>query len=68
MIKGKDVVPDFTQQQLQGYEMRIANPEHEVTLSDDKLTQEELGLIVTFLSYKKKTNVLPRNIEEKVHK
>jgi hypothetical protein len=54
-VKGKVVIPDFTHDQLLGYELRAANPKHIANIEEDKVTAEELGLIMTFLTYKKKS-------------
>ena len=51
---GKTIIPDFSQEKLIGYELRVANAKHENSMPDTKVTAEELGLIMTFLSYKKK--------------
>jgi len=51
---GKTIVPDFTPDQLKGYEIRVQNPKHENSLPDEQVTTEELGDIMTFLLYKKK--------------
>lgn len=56
-VKGQTVIPDFSQDQLKGYEMRVMNSKHEAELPDEKVTSEELGLITTFLIYKKKNAV-----------
>jgi mono/diheme cytochrome c family protein len=53
-VDGKNVIPDFSQDQLRGYELREANKKHEVSLSEAKVTGEELGKIMIFLMYKKK--------------
>lgn len=53
-VKGKKVIPDFSSEQLIGYELRISNPKHESQLSETSVTAEELGYIMTFLSYKTK--------------
>lgn len=53
-VKGKEVIPDFTQEKLIGYELRVSNQQHEADMPDTKVTAEELGLITTFLTYKKK--------------
>jgi hypothetical protein len=53
-INGKKVIPDFTPDQLKGYELRVTNAKHETHLTDESVTAEELGLIMTFLNYKKK--------------
>lgn len=54
VVKGKPVIPDFSQEKLIGYELRVSNAKHESNMPDTKVTAEELGLIMTFLSYKKK--------------
>lgn len=51
---GKKIVPDFKPEQLVGYGLRISNARHESSLPDTLVTEEELGLIMTFLKYKKK--------------
>jgi len=55
-IKGQVVIPDFTPEQLKGYEIRVLNKEHEEDMPDEKVTAEELILISTFLSYKTKNS------------
>lgn len=57
VVKGKKLIPDFTQEQLKGYEIRVTNAQHEMNLLEDRITPEELGLVSTFLLYKKKNNV-----------
>ena len=52
MIDGKQYIPDFTPAQLVGYELRVLNPKHESEIPETTVTAEELGLIMTFLSYK----------------
>ncbi len=54
IIARKKIVPDFKQEQLKGYELRIANAQHESNMPDSLVTEEELGIIMTFLMYKKK--------------
>ncbi len=53
-LKGKEVIPDFTQEKLIGYELRVSNKEHEEHMPDTAVTAEELGQIMTFFMYKKK--------------
>lgn len=53
-VKGKVIIPDFSPEQLRGYELRVSNPEHESGIPETNVTAEELGLIMTFLAYKKK--------------
>lgn len=55
-LNGKTVIPDFTPEKLIGYELRVSNSRHESNMTDEKVTAEELGLIMTFLSYKKKSS------------
>jgi mono/diheme cytochrome c family protein len=49
----KLILPTFQESQLKGYELRVANAKHESSLPDEKVSEEELGLIMTFLRYKK---------------
>jgi cytochrome c5 len=56
IIARKKIVPDFKQEQLRGYELRIANAQHEKNMPDSLVTEEELGIIMTFLMYKKKNS------------
>jgi len=51
---GKEIIPDFTAEQLEAYQVRAASAKHEDNVSEEKVPAEELGYIVTFLSYKKK--------------
>ena len=53
-VRGKDVIPDFTVEQLELYQIRIANATHESQLTETALNAEELSLITTFFMYKKK--------------
>lgn len=50
----KLIVPDFKADQLKGYELRISNAQHQSNMPDTLVTEEELGIIMTFLTYKKK--------------
>jgi hypothetical protein len=50
----KQLIPDFTPEQLKGYELRVSNAQHEENMPDEKVTAEELSLISTFLLYKTK--------------
>ena len=55
--KGRiELIPDFTPEQLKGYEIRVSNAQHEENMPDEKVTAEELGLISTFLLYKKNSS------------
>lgn len=53
-IGGRMTIPDFRQEQLVGYGLRVSNMKHETGIEEEKVSTEELGLIMTFLSYKKK--------------
>ena len=53
-VRGKEIIPDFSPEQLKGYELRVLNPDHESGIPEENISPEELGLIMTFLSYKKK--------------
>ncbi len=58
----KEIIPDFSSQQLTGYTLRVSNAQHEKNMADSLVTEEELGIIMTFLNYKK------RNIVTKAEK
>ncbi len=49
----KLILPTFKESQLKGYELRVANAKHESSLPDEKVSEEELALIMSFLRYKK---------------
>lgn len=53
-VKGKVIVPDFSEEKLVGYALRNANKKHESAMPDTLVSAEELGLIMTYLSYKRK--------------
>jgi len=53
-VKGKEIIPDFKPEQLSGYSLRVSNARHESSMPDSLVTEEELGFIMTFLSYKTK--------------
>ncbi len=57
IVKGKEIIPDFSPEQLIGYELRVKNAQHESNLPDENVTAEELGLIMTFLTYKQKNKL-----------
>jgi cytochrome c5 len=54
--KRKPIVPDFTADQLRGYALRVSNKLHEKNMPDSLVSEEELGIIMTFLSYKRKNS------------
>lgn len=53
-MKGKTVIPDFTEEQMGAYSIRIANEIHEDKVSEARVSAEELNLITYFFTYKKK--------------
>lgn len=53
-IKRKTYIPDFKPEQLRGYELRISNARHASSMPDSLVSEEELGIIMTFLNYKNK--------------
>ena len=55
-VKSRQLIPDFKPEALKGYELRVSNAQHESSMPDTLVTAEELGIIMTFLSYKKKNN------------
>ena len=56
-VKRKMVIPDFTVDKLLGYDIRMENKEHSNSLTGAEVTTEELGYIISFLTYKKKIGV-----------
>lgn len=53
-IKRHEIIPDWTSLQLSGYTLRVTNAIHEQNMPDSLVTEEELGIIMTFLTYKTK--------------
>ena len=51
-INGKNIIPDFTIEKISAYEIRVANASHSDSLTDERITAEELGIISTFFTYK----------------
>jgi hypothetical protein len=56
-VKGKMMIPDFTSEQLVGYALRVTNARHEASITEETVSTEDLGLIMTFLTYKKKNPI-----------
>ncbi len=50
----KTEIPEFNNDQLIGYTLRTTNREHENSIQDSVVTEEELVLIMHFLNYRKK--------------
>lgn len=51
-IGRKEYIPDFTEDQMRGYSIRVSNALHERSMPDSLVSEEELILISTFLQYK----------------
>lgn len=51
---GREVIPDFKEEQLTGYALRISNARHESNLPDSLVSELDLADIMMFLRYKKK--------------
>ncbi len=54
LIDGRMIIPDWTPAQLVSYELRVLNPKHVDGIPEEQVSAEELGYIMTFLTYKKK--------------
>lgn len=55
IVKGIEVMPDFTKEHLAQYELRVQNPRHEEELSEMRINAEELQQVMIFLTYYKKS-------------
>lgn len=53
---GREIIPDFSDAQLQGYALRMANKQHENNLPDSLISEVDFGDIMLFLKYKKKSH------------
>lgn len=56
VVKGIEVMPEFTKEHLAQYELRLQNPKHEEELTEMRVNAEELQHITIFLTYYKKVN------------
>jgi hypothetical protein len=65
----KELLPGFTEAQLQGYHIRGGNTSHETSVSEERVNAEELVYIVTFLTYRTQTpdNTYTPKINEHEH-
>lgn len=54
-VDGKEVIPNFTEEQLGAYSIRVANEKHEMNVSEENVSAEDLSLITAYLTYKKKS-------------
>lgn len=50
----KQIIPAFTSDQLVGYTLRVSNKNHEESITDSLVTEEELVYIMHYLNYRKK--------------
>lgn len=55
-VKGKTVIPEFTEEELGAYSIRIANATHEEQVSEARVSAEELTLITYFLTYRQRSS------------
>jgi len=53
---GREIIPDFSDAQLQGYALRMANKQHENNLPDSLISEVDFGDIMLFLKYKKRSH------------
>ena len=56
--KYKNIIPDFNSSQLSSYVIRLSNSKHDGTLTEEKIPDEELDLIITFLRFKKENPIV----------
>lgn len=63
---GKEIIPDFTAEQLEAYSIRATNPTHETRVTEEQVSAEELSYILTYLSYKTKSHVQLKSSAPKV--
>lgn len=56
-------IPDFTAEQLKGYEIRVSNPRHESEIPEERVSPEDLVMISTFLQYKSKSGINPPGVK-----
>lgn len=52
-VNGKELIPDFTPIQLDTYDMRQGLTNHEDAISDRKIPEDEMDMILFFLGHKK---------------
>lgn len=52
-INGRIIIPDFTQDQLDSYIIRIKNEVHINTIPETRVTAQEMEAIQFFFTYKK---------------
>lgn len=52
--KRKNIIPDFTKEQLSEYTLRMASRQHDSTINEELLPEDELEKIITFFRFKQK--------------
>lgn len=57
VVNRREVVPEFTDEQLQAYEVRLADSTHEIAVSEMRVTPEELNYITIFLTFRERDTV-----------
>lgn len=58
IVKRQSVIPDFKQEKLVSYAVRTANKKHESNMPETIVSEKDLELIMTFLTYKKKNSAV----------
>jgi hypothetical protein len=53
-VEGKTVLPDFQPEHFKAYSLRMQHARRATFLPDSLVSEEELGFIMTFLTYKKR--------------
>lgn len=57
LVHGRAVTPDFAQTKIENYSLRIANPKHQKSIPDTRVDPEQLEMIKTYLTFKKKNGL-----------
>lgn len=50
----KNMIPDFNPLQLKNYTIRVQNKDHNRSLSEQQISEQDLAAVVHFLMYRKK--------------
>lgn len=66
--RGKELLPNFTEDQLQGYHIRGGTASHETNVSEERVDAEQLVNIVLFLTYRTKNSANSYTPKITVHK
>lgn len=62
VVKRKVIIPEFTEEMLAAYEIRLADPQHEMSLAESRVNVEELSLITVFLTYREHDSVALKKV------